>query len=112
MENPTVSILESISNVEDQALDGIKQAQDLALKATKTVVETVAPYVPDYDRPFADRVPSASQVIDNAFDFLGELLKVNKTFAHQLLDAVAPLTGEDKPAKAESKPAAAKVKAA
>jgi hypothetical protein len=100
-----MTILENISNVEDQALDGVKQAQDVALKVTKTLVDTVAGYVPDYERPFADRLPTASQAVDNVFDFLGELLKVNRDFAHQVIDALAPLVGEDTPA---AKPAAAK----
>ncbi|MEY2568521.1 MAG: hypothetical protein QOE35_3050 [Actinomycetota bacterium] len=107
-----MTILENLSNVEDTTLDGVKQAQDVALKVTKTLVDAVAGYVPDYDRPFADRLPTATQAVDNLFDFLGELLKVNRSFAHQVIDAVAPLTGEDKPvAKPAAKPAP-KVKAA
>jgi hypothetical protein len=109
-----MSALESISTVEDQVIDGIKQAQDVALKVTRTVVDGVAGYVPDFDRPFADRLPKADELVDNAFDFLGELLKVNRDFAHQVVDALAPLTGETKPApKAEPKAKpAAKVQAA
>ena len=99
-----MSALESISTVEDQVIDGIKQAQDVALKVTRTVVDTVAPYVPDFDAPFADRLPKADELIDNAFDFVAELLKVNRDYAHQVVDALAPLTGETKPApKAEAK---------
>ncbi len=108
-----MTILDSISTAEDQAIDGVKQAQDVALKVTKTLVDSVAGYVPDYDLPFAERLPKATQVVDNLFDFLGELLKVNRTFAHQVIDALAPLAGEDKPAaKAEAPKPAAKVKAA
>jgi hypothetical protein len=108
-----MTILDSISTAEDQAIDGVKQAQDVALKVTKTLVDTVAGYVPDYDLPFAERLPNADQVVDNLFDFLGELLKVNRAFAHQVIDALAPLAGEDKPvAKAEAPKPAAKVKAA
>jgi hypothetical protein len=108
-----MSALESISNVEDQVIDGIKQAQDVALKVTKTVVDTVAPYVPEFDRPLADRLPTADQLVDNAFDFVSELLKVNRDYAHQVIDALAPLTGEAKPPKSEAKPKpAAKVQAA
>jgi hypothetical protein len=108
-----MTILDSISTAEDQAIDGVKQAQDVALKVTKTLVDSVAGYVPDYDLPFAERLPKATQVVDNVFDFLGELLKVNRTFAHQVIDALAPLAGEDKPAtKAEAPKPAAKVKAA
>ena len=109
-----MSALENISTVEDQVVDGIKQAQDTVLKVTRTVVDTVAPYVPDYDRPFADRLPTADQLVDNAFDFVGDLLKVNREYAHQLIDALAPLTGETKPtAKAEPKAKpASKVQAA
>jgi hypothetical protein len=108
-----MSALESISTVEDQVVDGIKQAQDLSLKVTRTVVDAVAGYVPEFDRPFADRIPTAAQLVDNAFDFVGELLKVNRAYAHQVIDALAPLTGEAKPAKTESKPKpAAKVQAA
>ena len=107
-----MSILENISNVEDQAIDGVKQAQDAALKVTKTIVDSVAGYVPDYDLPFGDRLPSASQTVDNVFDFLGELLTVNRAFAHQVIDALAPLTGEAKPATKTAPKAAPKVKAA
>ena len=108
-----MSILDSISTAEDQAIDGVKQAQDVALKVTKTLVDSVAGYVPDYDLPFGERLPKATQVVDNLFDFLGELLKVNRAFAHQVIDAVAPLTGEDKPAaKTKASKPAATVKAA
>jgi hypothetical protein len=107
-----MSILDSISTAEDQAIDGVKQAQDVALKVTKTLVDSVAGYVPDYDLPFAERLPKATQVVDNLFDFLGELLKVNRAFAHQVIDAVAPLTGEDKPTAKAKAPKAAAVKAA
>ena len=107
-----MSILESISNVEDQAIDGVKQAQDAALKVTKTLVDSVAGYVPDYDLPFADKLPTAAQTVDNVFDFLGELLKVNRAFAHQVIDALAPLSGEGKPVAKPAPKAAPKVKAA
>ena len=107
-----MSILDSISTAEDQAIDGVKQAQDVALKVTKTLVDSVAGYVPDYDLPFAERLPKATQVVDNVFDFLGELLKVNRAFAHQVIDALAPLTGEDKPAAKAKAPKTATVKAA
>jgi hypothetical protein len=108
-----MSALESISNVEDQVIDGIKQAQDVSLKGIKAVVDAVAGYVPEFDRPFADRLPTASELVDNAYGFAAELLKVNKAYAHQVIDALAPLTGESKPAKSEPKPKpAAKVQAA
>jgi hypothetical protein len=108
-----MSILENISTAEDQAIDGVKQAQDVALKVAKTLVDSVAGYVPDYDLPLGDRLPKATEVVDNVFDFLGELLKVNRAFAHQVIDALAPLAGEDKPvAKPAAPKAAPKVKAA
>ena len=108
-----MSALESISTVEDQVIDGIKQAQDASLKGIRSVVDAVAGYVPDFDSPLADRLPTADQLVDNAFDFLGELLKVNRAFAHQVIDVLAPLTGETKPAKSEPKAKpAAKVQAA
>jgi hypothetical protein len=109
-----MSALESISTVEEQVIDGIKQAQDVALKVTRSVVDTVAPYVPEFDRPFADRLPTADELIDNAFDFVGELLKVNRGFAHQVVDVLAPLNGETKTgpkAQPKAKPAS-KVQAA
>ena len=108
-----MSALESISTVEDQVIDGIKQVQDVALKVTRSVVDTVAPYVPEFDRPFADQLPKADQLVDNAFDFVSELLKVNRDFAHQVVDAVAPLTGEKTGPKAQPKAKpASKVQAA
>ena len=107
-----MTILDSISNAEDQAIDGVKQAQDVALKVAKTLVDSVAGYVPDYDLPFAERLPKATQVVDNVFDFLGELLTVNRAFAHQVIDALAPLGGEDTPAKPVAAKPAAKAKAA
>ena len=96
-----MDVIETLTSVEDQALEGIKQTQETVLGVAKSVADTVAPYVPDLPVSYPAQLPEPSVIVDNLFEFAGNLLAVQRTFTKQLLEAVAPLAV----VKPEPKPA-------
>ena len=41
--------------------------------------------------PYADKLPTADEVVDNGFAFAGKVLDNQKAFAGEVLDATAPV---------------------
>jgi hypothetical protein len=41
--------------------------------------------------PYADKLPTADEVVDNGFDFAGKVLDNQKAFAGDMLQATAPV---------------------
>ena len=101
---------ELTTTIESQILSGLRQANDAVVQTVRTVAETVSPVVealPDLpDLPFADQVPTTSEVVDNAFGFAEQVLATQRQFAKQLLAAVAPIL--DKVSVAAPAPAPAR----
>ena len=97
-----MDVIETLTSVETQALDGIKQAQDTALGYAKSAVDTVAPYVPELPVSYPEQLPEPAVLVDNLFEFAGKILAAQRTFTKQLLETVAPLAV----VKPEAKPAA------
>ena len=93
-------------DVQEQILSTIRKSQEIALDALKSWVETVQSVtakIPSVDLPFADRMPTPHEVVDNSYKFAEEILRNQKKFADEVLEITSPLLpGEG------SKPAAAK----
>ena len=96
-----MDVIETLTSVEDQALEGIKQTQETVLGVAKSAVETVAPYVPELPVSYPATLPEPSVIVDNLFEFAANLLSAQRTFTKQLLETVAPLAV----VKPEAKPA-------
>ena len=84
-----------------------KQVQEYAVDAIKAVGERVQPVLPKIDRiPGVENLPTATEVIEKAFELSAELLKSAKVVALEASKAFA--LRETKPVKAAKKaPAAA-----
>lgn len=68
--------------INTRTLHTAKQAQDFALETIKTVSERVQPYLPKLDAlPYIDRLPTATEVVEKAFELQAELLKSAKKVA-------------------------------
>ncbi|MHB8465957.1 MAG: hypothetical protein ACYDH6_07910 [Acidimicrobiales bacterium] len=103
-------MIDTLTSVEDTALEGIKQAQTTALGVAKTVVDTVSAYVPELPVTYPAQLPEPAALVDNLFVFAGNILAANRAFTAQLLEAVAPLAivkPEPKPAPKAAPKAAA-----
>jgi hypothetical protein len=66
--------------------------QDLSVGAVNLVAETVASYVPEVQLPAA--VPTVREIVEAGFDLATQLLAAQRTFAVQVLDAIAPVTSK------------------
>jgi hypothetical protein len=85
-----------------------KQVQEYAVDAIKAVGERVQPVLPKIDRiPGVENLPTASEVIEKAFELSAELLKSAKVVALEASKAFAL-----RDAKPAAKPAAKKAPAA
>ncbi len=99
-----MSILEASTTMQEQFLDAIKTSQDAILSTVDSFVESAAPITEKLPAaPFADQMPSAVDVIDNAFSFAQKLLANQKDFALKLANAYSPA----KPAATKTGPKAA-----
>jgi hypothetical protein len=79
-------------DLQGQILDTIRQGQEAAVEAVRAWTETAEQFLPRTGRwPGADRLPTATELVDNAYDFAAELLKAQRDFAHKALAATAPL---------------------
>ena len=99
-------------DINARTLTTVKQAQEYAIDAIKAVGERVQPVLPKLDRiPGVDNLPTASEVIEKAFELSSELLKSAKTVALEASKAFS-LREEKIAPKPATKKAAATANAA
>ena len=81
-------------DLQDAFLSTVREGQEIALGAIKTLVDTVqslTPSVPSIPMPLIDRLPKPHQVVDNGYEFVEKLLASQRKFAVEALKAAAPL---------------------
>jgi len=101
-----MDVLELATSAEDQVFDVLNTAEQIVVDALKSVADVLEPLAIEVPVPFADQLPTATQVVDHAFNLAEKVLANQRSFAHKLL-ALSPYTGATvKPApKAATKPA-------
>ncbi|HET6795002.1 MAG TPA: hypothetical protein VFH45_11190, partial [Acidimicrobiales bacterium] len=83
-----------------------KAAQDAVVESVRNFSATVERVLPEQPRQVLNaRLPERRQAVDRAFDFAGQVLEAQRSFADRLFDAALPAA----PAKGT---AATKAKAA
>jgi hypothetical protein len=88
------SATEMITALEDQVFETVRQSQEVVVKAVQSWAEagkSVMPEVPAL--PFADQLPNAVDMVENAFNFADRLLATQRQFAAAVLDAAKPMLG-------------------
>src|SRR3954452_8448311 len=89
----TMSGTETLTAMQDQYIDFVKQAQSVALDAVRTIGSVTGPYVADLPSlPFTDKLPSPQEALKANFDFVEKAVAVQRVFATQL---VAALSGSE-----------------
>jgi len=98
---------EMLEALEDQVLESVRQSQDAVVKAVKTWADAGKNVVPELPSlPFADQLPSTSELVETAFDFADRLLAAQREFATAVIDAARPLwNAEAVPANGKAAPA-------
>jgi hypothetical protein len=93
--------------LEDEFLSTIRKGEDIALDALRPLVEAVQffiPTMPTVHVPFADRLPTAHEVVTDGYGFAEHLLANQRQFADEVITATSPLL----PGRAAPKAIAAK----
>ena len=98
--------------LEDEFLSTLGKGQEIALDALKPLVEAVQfviPTMPTVYVPFADRLPTAREVVADGYTFAEHLLTSQRKFADELIDEISPMVPHRAAPKAiaATKPAAA-----
>ncbi len=96
-------VLDRVTDVQTRLLDNLESVQERVISTQEKVAEAVAPRLPEVKVPFADRMPSASEMVDNYFDFVAKATKMNRAFAEKVVHAWATQAKAD--AKADAKKA-------
>jgi hypothetical protein len=93
--------------LEEEFLATIRKGEDIALEALKPLVEAVqfvVPTMPIVHVPFADRLPTAHDVVANGYGFAEHLLANQRRFADEVIKVTSPIL----PGRAGSKAITAK----
>jgi hypothetical protein len=80
--------------LQGQILDTIRKSQDTmtdAIRAWASTVQTMTPSLPVPSAPFADKMPTPTEVVRNAYDFAEQLLAQQRKFAEDVVDATTPV---------------------
>lgn len=89
-----------------EILKTVSKSQEAVIDAIKTwaeAVKSITPKLPAVDVPLADKLPTPSEVVAQAYDFAEELLASQRKFAMDVLAATAPLMpGKGKAAAAKN----------
>ena len=89
-------MLEKTESFETQVLDALREAQDVVVGTVRAWAEVLQRTLPDATRTpelrYADRLPDPAAVVGRVFDFAQALLKSEREFALNLVEAVEPVT--------------------
>ena len=95
--------------LEEEFLSTIRKGQEIALDALKPLAEAVhyvIPTMPVVRMPFADRLPTAHEVVADGYEFAEHLLANQRKFADEAIKATTPLLpGRAGPRRAVAKAA-------
>ena len=108
---------EKLEQVEDQVIDVVTRVQEPVVDGIRKVAEAVEDYVPELSlKAVGDTLPTATELVENYFEFRQRMLDNRHRFAKSVLDATAPVRNKietsAKPAKKPASKTAAGPKAA
>jgi len=85
--NPTTKFVEQ---AQEQSLQAIKQSQQAVLEAVRVWASALEKAVPETPAiPFVKELPTPLEIVESSFDFAEQLLKAQREFTENLLDATA-----------------------
>jgi hypothetical protein len=79
-------------DLQGQVLDTIRKSQEAVVDGLRSWTEAAEQFVPKTAGwPGAERYPSATELVDTAYDFAAELLKAQREFVHKAIEVTSPL---------------------
>ncbi|HEY1117964.1 MAG TPA: hypothetical protein VGE43_09680 [Acidimicrobiales bacterium] len=103
------TIMTTVTQYEDKALELIVKVQDEVLGYVKQAVQLIDERLPTLDLPeiaVLDQVPTLEELVNTQFAFSKKVLTSQEKFAKNVVKAVKPLTRDAKP-KVKATPKAA-----
>ena len=95
--------------LQDEVLNTVRKSQTVvieAIQAWASKAQSITSELPNM--PFTDKLPKPQELIAGSYDFAERLLASQRTFAEDVLKAIAPLTAGKNGAPATKNGAAAK----
>ena len=86
---------QTLASAQEQTLKSIRETQQAVVEAVRTWADAVektvpaAPAVPSM--PFAEELPSPTEIVHTSFEFAEQLLKAQREFAENVLAAASPV---------------------
>jgi hypothetical protein len=99
------TILDTITEYEEKALELLVQIQEPVLEYVKKAVDFIESRLPEQRFELPETLPAPTAVVATQFAFAKKVLANQEKFAKNVVKTVAPLTGETvkkAPAKATS----------
>ena len=91
-----MSYTQTVNRFADRILDGVRQVNGTAVRATSTVSEKIGEILPD-EVPGASALrglPRPEELVKSYWDFVERLVKTQRTYALDLARALEPITGK------------------
>src|ERR1700689_4009421 len=92
--------------LQDEVLNTVRKSQTVVIEAIQA--QSFPPELPGLNMPFTDKLPKPQELIASSYDFAEQLLASQRTFAEDVLKAIAPLTAGKNGAPATKNGAATK----
>ncbi len=96
-----MTMLDSIREVQTRSLDQMRSTQEQIVSYNERIADTVTGSLPDFQSPFAQYLPSPTEMVSTYFTFIGEVHEANLDFATRIASAWD--SPSEEPAKAETK---------
>jgi hypothetical protein len=99
------TIMSTVTEYEDKALELIVKVQDDVLGYVKQAVQLVDGRLPEVELPeiaLLEQIPTLEELVNTQFAFSKKVLSSQEKFAKNVVKAVKPLTRDGKP-KAKAK---------
>lgn len=93
------SILTTVTDYEDKALELIVKLQDEVLGYVKQAVQVIEGRLPEVALPevaLLEQVPTLEELVDTQFAFSKKVLTTQEKFAKSVVEAIKPLTRDAK----------------
>ncbi|HKY15495.1 MAG TPA: hypothetical protein VJM33_11275 [Microthrixaceae bacterium] len=104
----TTPVIEKLTDVQSSVVDTISSVKAPVVKGVTVVVDFVIERFPEIPVvPFAEQIPTPTEVINNQFKFAKSVLDTNKEIAVAVAKAAAPITDKALDRKTAKKAAAA-----
>ena len=83
---------QTLASAQEQTLKSIRETQQAVVEAVRTWADAVEKTVPATPAmPFAEELPSPTEIVHSSFEFAEQLLKAQREFAENVLAAASPV---------------------